>query len=196
MSPAFWLSYGLLWLLVVGGSLLTFALLREIGRLQLQNTQSIPRDGLAIGSDLPEIVVSWSGEQTALTSFLRHQLTLVICALPNCSFCTDASNVARRWIEANPTSAGAVVLLNDTEVGSYGSLEPDIPVALVNPRDVLEVLQVRVAPFVYLADEGGQIRAKGVLNTGADLAQLLRAADTGASIDQSGSAVLLADGQR
>jgi hypothetical protein len=196
MSPAFWLSYGVLWLLVVGGSLLTFALLREIGRLQLQNTQSIPRDGLAIGSDLPEIVVSWSGEQTALTSFLRRRLTLVICALPNCSFCTDATNVARRWIEANPTSAGAVVLLNDTEVGSYGSLEPDIPVALVNPRDVLEVLEVRVAPFVYLADDSGQIRAKGVLNTDADLAQLLRTADTGASSEQSESAVLLADGHR
>ena len=46
MSSPFWLSYSLLWILVLVESILIFALLREIGRLHLQNPESIVRDGL------------------------------------------------------------------------------------------------------------------------------------------------------
>jgi hypothetical protein len=102
----------------------------------------------------------------------------LIFALPNCSFCTEAINASRRWLEANPTTGRVVVLLNAASIDGYADveIEPNLLVTLIDSRDVLEVMRVRVGPFAYLVDHQVRVLAKGVLNSDADLASLLATA--------------------
>lgn len=177
MSSPFWLSYSLLWILVLVESILIFALLREIGRLHLQNPESVVRDGLPIGDHIPAVTVRQNDRDAPLPAFLTAEHVALISALPDCPFCTETVEIAKRWVRANPGRLGATVLLGAPELGKYEEVAQDMNVVLIESRDVVEGLQVRVAPFVHLVDTEGRVLAKGVVNSDGDLRQLLEAAD-------------------
>lgn len=193
MSPAFWASYVVLWVLVVVESLLIFALLREIGRLHLSSRESVLRDGLKVGTTLPSIVARQrDGDEVQLTSSLSSLYTLLICSIPNCPHCVSAAAVATRWVEANPGRLGAIVLLGwpstvEVDLAEYDPDEFDeIELLVINADTALEELEVRVGPFVYLVDRDGLIVAKGLMTTDAELEELLLAAHLNANPPRGG----------
>ena len=111
-----------------------------------------------------------------LPTFITAECVALISALPDCPFCTETVQIAKRWIHANPGRLGAVVLLGAPELGKYAEVANDIDVALIESRDVVEGFRVRVAPFVHLVDGDGRVLAKGVVNSDRDLSQLLETA--------------------
>lgn len=192
MNGAFWLSYLLLWCLVVLESLLIFALLREIGHIHLRSSQTIARDGLPIGSVLPKMAVRTRHDrEVVLDSVLRRPYTVVISAVPECSFCVRAVETALRWIAAN-ADLGATVVLNASEVGNYAEVPKQIDVVLARESDVLQLLRVRAAPFVHVVDRDARILAKGIVHDDRHFEQLLSLANVPARVP--GLGVETADG--
>jgi hypothetical protein len=170
----FWLSYALLWFLVVAESLLVFALLRELGRIYLSQPQSIARDGLTPGTMIPEILVEGRRKRAPLQAFLSAPYTLLICALPDCPFCEDVIEKAQRWSRRRP-NIGALVVISGSERGKYDAFET-VEVALAAPNDVLYELRVRASPFLFVVGSDGEVLSKGLANSHRDIRGLLEAA--------------------
>jgi hypothetical protein len=176
MSNTFWLSYALLWVMVVAESLLLFALLRELGRIYLRQSQSISRDGLSVGSVLPEIDVETPRGQTVLPSLLVTPYTLIVCALPDCPLCGPVVEAGVRWAH-HRSQIGALVLLSGP--ASEHSFDSDnVEVAIADSDEVLQRLEVRASPFVFVVSRRGEVLAKGLANGRRDVRRLL--ADAGA----------------
>lgn len=172
MKELFWTSYAVLWLLVVFESLLVLGLLRELGRIYLLRPESIARDGLPLGASLPKIEVNGRrAGRTVLTELLRAPYTLVVCALPDCPLCGPVIEAAQRW-SRHRSHIATVVLVSGQELGALGAIE-DSEAVLANAQAVLQELEVRASPFVYVASADGTILAKGLVNNHRDIRALL-----------------------
>jgi len=175
MSDTFWLSYALLWGMVVAESLLVFALLRELGRIYLRQSQSVSRDGLSVGSTLPEIDVETRRGRAVLPALLVDRYTLLVCALPDCSLCGPVAEAAARWAR-HRSQIGALVLLSGSQGGeSFRSVE-NVEVAVAEREDVLRKMEVRASPFVFVVSSRGEVLSKGLANSRRDVRSLLAAA--------------------
>ena len=93
MSDAFWVSYVLLWVLVVGLLGLVLLLYRQFGMSYLAPHAQVSMQGLDVGSRAPAVALEGlDGEERGLTwggspNGLRARLMLF--ALPSCSICVD-----------------------------------------------------------------------------------------------------------
>lgn len=176
MSDTFWFSYALLWAMVVAESLLVFALLRELGRIYLRQSQSISRDGLSVGSVLPEIDVETPRGHTDLRNLLVTPYTLIVCALPDCPLCGPVVEAGARWAHHRSTISALVLLSGPARDHSFDS--GNVEVAIADGDEVLRRLEVRASPFVFVVSTRGEVLAKGLANTRRDVRRLL--ADAGA----------------
>jgi hypothetical protein len=172
MNSAFYGSFVVLWVLVVGQSLLLLTLLREIGRIYLSDTSALQRDGIALGRRLPPIKVNTRRGDSTLDAFLRSRLNIVMIASDGCGVCGPTADVVRRWASRS-TDINGVVLLNAKKLGVWGDVS-GLDVVLVSAEDVKSQLEVRATPFVFVTDADGAILAKGLVNTHRHVKQLLR----------------------
>jgi hypothetical protein len=184
MDSLFWLSYGLLWVSVVGLGLLVFLLFREIGRIYLGQSSSFTRDGVDIGRQLPDLSV-----QTPTASAVLSDLTAgsayatVLVTRNDCSFCTEAADAVDRAARRSP-KLGGVILVDGTDFGPFGSYDDQggCNVGLLREGDVGE-LKIRATPFALLVDGDLTVLAKGILNTDRDVSALVERASNEAGID-------------
>jgi hypothetical protein len=174
MSNTFWLSYGLLWALVVIQSLLLFALLREIGRIYIRQSDSVSRDGLSIGSVLPDIEVDAPRGRVSLPALLKEPYTLLLCALPDCPYCIPVVQAAERW-SRHRANIGTLILVSGSERGEYDEFE-GVEVASGRPEDIRKQLRVRASPFVFVVGSDAEVLSKGLANNHRDIRQLLASA--------------------
>ena len=127
MSTGFWISYGLLWILVVFGSLLIVGLFREIGRAYLSESESL--------SGLVD----------------ERRLTFVLSVLPSCEVCVPAleETIADPFVKS---SATVVVLVADEHPHEYESFRDRATVAHLPQREVGRLLRIRAYPFAFVLD--------------------------------------------
>lgn len=170
MSTGFWSSYGILWAIVVGETVLLFALLLELGRMRLSRPQSIANDGLPIGTPLPEVSVRSDDGVRPLGTLLGDQRTLVFCALADCPFCGPALSAARGILAEDPALDG-VLVVSGPELGPYAA-EDELATVTAEQSDVLRSLRVRAFPFAFIVDSEGTILSQGLVNSQHDLLKL------------------------
>lgn len=96
---------------------------------------------------------------------------------PGCSACPKAIIALKQILHDEP---GIVTLIishaNDERNRTYATEQGvDIPFLTVTPDLFWKQYGVDHVPFVYLLDEAGQVRAKGVVNLVEHLQVLLRA---------------------
>ncbi|MDQ3822742.1 MAG: hypothetical protein M3321_05825 [Actinomycetota bacterium] len=174
MSAPFVISHVLLWALVVLESVMLFVLLRELGRVYLRASESFQRDGVAVGTPLPDIQVRTADDVVSLDSLYDAPYTLIVVATTDCTHCTRVVDLSRRWA-ARVESLSTLVLVTDDDPGEYASLD-GIGLAHVERDDMAERLLVRVTPFVFVVDAHAVVLGKGLVNNNNQLAELLKRA--------------------
>src|SRR5437762_3887586 len=170
-----WLvSYIVLWALVVVLILLVILLYRQLGIMYLGSAEGVSRDGLAPGAKAPDFSLKDQYDSPQRLSDYRGRPTVLLFGSPHCSPCRILLPQLHDWAKAHPEVG--VIWLNaasDEEslkfVSDTGST---LPIAPYTPQEnLMDKYRVRVTPFMFLLDEDGVVRAKGLVNTkgGLDL---------------------------
>lgn len=173
MSTPFLVSYVGLWLVVIGESIMLFALLREVGKWYLSQSPSFQRDGPAIGDPLPPVTLQTPEGRLSLDRLPSNDYSLFLVASDQCSICPTAAEIVQKWVTRTRNLSGAVLL--NAERFTAWRVDGDLTVGLVSQNDVSE-LGVRAVPFLFVTDSSGRVLAKGLLNNHGHMKAMLKQA--------------------
>jgi methylamine dehydrogenase accessory protein MauD len=172
MEGIWLISYILLWLLVFALFLLVFLLYRQLGVMYLGSAEGVSRDGLDRGAKAPDFsVTDQYGELHRLINY-RGKPAVLLFGSPHCSPCRILLPQLHDWAKGHPEVG--VLWLNAASpeeslkfVSDTGS---SLPIAPYPPEtNLMDSYRVRVTPFMFLLDEEGVVRAKGLVNTKAGM---------------------------
>jgi methylamine dehydrogenase accessory protein MauD len=179
----FWLvSYIVLWLLVLVLLVLVFVLYRQLGVMYLGSAEGVSRDGIDKGTRAPDFTLTDQyGTPHTLSQYRGHPV-LLLFGSPHCSPCRVLLPQLHDWARAHPDVT--VLWLNATSpeeslkfVSDTGASLPILP---HEPgQNLLDRYKVRVTPFLFMLDENGVVRAKGLANTKAGVDLYYRELKTG-----------------
>lgn len=172
MNSLFWSSYVVLWASVALESLLLFVLLRELGRVYLAETNSLSRDGIAVGHAVPNVTIGLRDSEDKLASLLTGtEQTVLLFASTACRLCRDAVTAIPTIKRRHPEAELALIVGGDDR-GPF-DVVTDVEVALI-PKEVMHrKMRVRATPYAMVVTGGGVVTAKGIVNTDSDLEALL-----------------------
>ena len=168
-----WLvSYILLWLLVFALFLLVFLLYRQLGIMYLGSAEGVSRDGLDRGTKAPDFTVTDQyGEAHRLADY-RGKPAVLLFGSPHCSPCRILLPQLHDWAKAHRDVG--VLWLNaaspEESLKFVSDTGASLPIAPYPPENnLMDRYRVRVTPFMFLLDEDGVVRAKGLVNTKAGM---------------------------
>ncbi len=176
-SSAFYVSYGALWVLVLGLAFLVLLVYRHFGMAALGTLEGVQRDGLPIGEEARGITgVDASGAPFIWTA---DRETLLLFGAPECQPCAEVMPEVNRLAAIAP-QLDLAVLTVVAGVGESASRMKEkyslrFPVVADDGSGAFEDYRVRVTPFAFVVGEDGRVRAKGLCNSGFRLQELLAA---------------------
>lgn len=172
----FWISYMMLWLLVVAEGIAIVVLTRTLGSMLLGTRDAIERDGLEPGTVAPEFeATDPNGQRVALAEMLGKWLVLIF-AYPSCRICRSMLPSLAELDSRLGGAAKLIVLLraSSEDAALYASeLKSAVPMFAIGQHGVAERYRVRVSPFVHVVDPDGIVRAKGLVNEAHHIEHLL-----------------------
>lgn len=182
-----------LWVLVLFETGLLLLLLRVLGELRQKGVLSSVRNslpsetwGLNVGEQAPSFTATdFDGNVVHLEDFEGHRRILAFI-LPGCSSCADAIRVLNTTLH---TENGMKVMVIGGPVGDLNHAyatehNAQMPILTPVPDFDRELYRIRGVPFVFVLDEMGVIRAKGIMHEVEQLQHLL--AQAFASVQVSG----------
>ncbi|MGH2494179.1 MAG: peroxiredoxin family protein [Ktedonobacteraceae bacterium] len=173
-----------LWALVLFETGLLLLLLRALGELKqhgiLSPAKSLePADiwGLPVGEHAPLFTVTdQNGKSVRLEDFQGRRRILAF-VLPGCSSCDDTIHILHAFSLTDSSILVLVIGGSDRDLNNaYAGEEAQLPVLTPVPGFSGELYRLRSVPFVFILDEAGIIRAKGVVQEIEQLQRLLMAA--------------------
>jgi methylamine dehydrogenase accessory protein MauD len=168
-----WLvSYIVLWILVVVLILLVILLYRQLGIMYLGSAEGVSRDGLTPGTKAPDFSLKDQYDNPQRLSDYRGRPTVLLFGSPHCSPCRILLPQLHDWAKAHPEVG--VLWLNaasDEESLKFASdTGSTLPIAPYTPQEnLMDKYRVRVTPFMFLVDESGVVKVKGLVNTKAGM---------------------------
>lgn len=174
MEGIWLISYIVLWVLVLVLVLLVLLLYRQLGIMYLGSAEGVSRDGLPKGKKAPEFnLTDQYGNAQRLASYAGRP-TVLLFGSPHCGPCRTLLPQLDDWAAAHPEVG--VVWLNaaspEESLKFASEMGAVLPIASYTPEEnLMDKYRVRVTPFMFIVDEGGTIRVKGLLNSkgGMDL---------------------------
>jgi methylamine dehydrogenase accessory protein MauD len=182
MEGIWLISYVVLWIFVIALGVLVLLLYRQLGIMYLGTAEGVSRDGLARGSRAPDFnLTDQYGHAQQLSSY-KGTPVLLLFGSPHCSPCRLLLPQLTEWSRQHKDIA--VVWLNSASTEEslrfVSETGATLPVAPYEPEDnLLDKYKVRVTPFLFLVDENGIIRSKGLVNSKGGLDLYYRELKTG-----------------
>jgi methylamine dehydrogenase accessory protein MauD len=183
--PLFWIiSIVALWVLVLLETLLLLQLLRVLGQMKQQGAfmqtplRSSEEWGLAVGEPAPSFgATDYEGRPVQLADF-QGQRRILAFILPGCAACDGTMKALVTFARQEQTAVILVIGGSDRERNRAYALEHETPFTILTPTPAFsgELYRLGGVPFVFVIDEAGIIRAKGVANTSERLQHLFTAA--------------------
>ena len=185
MTQALLVSNVLLWVALVALALVVVALTRQIGLLheRLAPVGALSgRQGPEVGAPAPELhLADLSGEPVTIGGPSPGQRTLLFFLSPTCPVCDTLLPTLRRVVSAEATGL-RLVIASDGEPAEHRLFRSAKDLD-DTPYVVSTELGIRYAvaklPTAVLIDEGGIVRAKGIVNTREHLESLFAAQELG-----------------
>ncbi|HST04252.1 MAG TPA: TlpA disulfide reductase family protein [Chloroflexia bacterium] len=182
MEGIWLISYIVLWLIVLSLIVLVLLLYRQLGIMYLGSAEGVSRDGLARGSAAPDFALTDQYGHPQRLAAYRGKPTALIFGSPNCGPCRLLIPQLHEWAKKHPDMN--VLWLNAATPEESARFVADvgatIPVAPYSPETkLLDTYKVRVTPFLFMLDDGGVIRAKGLVNNKSGLDLYYREMKTG-----------------
>lgn len=166
MNSIFYISYGLLWVLLVLEGTLLLLVYRHFGMMALGSGEGIERDGLAVGDMGLQVagVTADGGEFT--WSPVARQPQLVLFASAGCQPCEAVLPALAEMAVAN-SQIGVVAIVPGTKDSARAVVDkfhPPFTCIAENGSGAFNNWLVRVTPFGFIVDEKGKVLAKGLCN--------------------------------
>ncbi len=172
MEGIWLISYIVLWALVIVLILLVILLYRQLGIMYLGSAEGVSRDGLTPGVKAPDFSLKDQYDNPQRLSDYRGRPTVLLFGSPHCSPCRILLPQLHDWSKAHP-EVGVLWLNAASEeeslkfVSDTGST---LPIAPYTPQEnLMDKYKVRVTPFMFLIDESGVVKVKGLVNTKAGM---------------------------
>jgi len=176
MSEMFWISYALLWVLVIFMAALLLLVYRHFGLMALGTVDGVQRDGLPVGVVAPSFtgmsasdeIKDWPGP---------HPLGVLLFAAPGCEPCAKVLPHVQSLQQLAPELSVTVVVAGSSENATLIANKYKLTGDCLADRgtDVFGKFKVRVSPFAFVVDRDGRIRAKGLCTDPFRLRDLLDA---------------------
>jgi hypothetical protein len=171
LPGAFWLSYGLLWGVVVSLGLLVVVLYRQLGTQLVAEPAGRPAgDGLALGSPLPPVRLRRGDAQAPADLGAEADGRGMVLALTmrGCGPCdrlrADAGELPAAW----PGVGWLWVQVG----GGPAAAPPGWERAVAEDRSILTTLEAGSTPFAYALGPDGTVAARGPASDAGALASL------------------------
>ncbi len=170
-----WRVIGLILLIGAGSFLLRKVTLKRRSKFitlaqQSSNTDSGKQAPLFAGIDQ-------KGRNVLLEDY-RGQWLFLMFVLPGCPACPRALTSLQQMLQEERSIQEIVIGSSSLEVNQAYATEIgiDIPLLAIEDSFVAEVYQIHNMPYIFLIDETGKIRAKGIANQPAYFQSLLKIA--------------------
>jgi hypothetical protein len=179
MNSLFWVSYGVLWVIVCALIVLILLVYRQFGLMIMPGSQRISYAGLDIGARAPALPLRMNGgtEQaynwsTTLPHHVPQVATVAIFALPSCPVCESL---------AREEEVGALVNIYPSILFMWVSGRPDeshpAPQGWIEASShhghAHNAMEIPGTPFAYVVSADSTIRSKGVVNSSRDIELLI-----------------------
>ena len=170
MSRLWILSHFGLWAFSVFLTLLVLGLYRQVGELTLSRARQLAlSQGLAIGSDAPEFVLTdQAGEPRQFPRLADGSLaTVLIFGTPDCPPCRSLAEELPQLSRAEGLEMLFVGGPDSEENARFAAeFRPGIAVLSQGSESpVTAAYKVNTTPYVYVVDRNGVVRAKGITST-------------------------------
>ncbi len=175
------ISIIVLWVLVLIETVLLVLLLRALGKIKQQkgfasNQLPSPQEwGLAVGEQAPPFTVSdHDGNSIQLDDF-HGKKRIVAFVSPGCSACSGTIEALNTSVRDEQTFAVFVLGGSDREQNrAYAAKQQALMPILTDYAEVEKnAYRVQGVPFLFILDEEGNIRAKGLVTNRERLQQVL-----------------------
>lgn len=177
MSVLFWISYGVMWILLLGLLLLMLLVFRQFGLVYLKTADGVSRGGIPVGTVIPDLQFSaLSGSKVQLSDYAQQPLLLLFTA-PTCAPCEELKPHLKQFLERYP-ALGTVIFSMHEKVEESERFVRDWGVrGVIVPLTDRTMYETRfdgqVTPFAFLLDGNRKVVAKGLVNKMEDLERLL-----------------------
>jgi peroxiredoxin len=161
---------GLLLLLVRG-----FGQMKQQGAFTRKPASSSGEWGLAIGDKAPSFIATDYEERPIRLDDFQGQRRILVFILPGCSSCADTIKVLNTILSDEPNLTVLVVGSSNRDQNRAYATEHDarMPILTFASGFDSELYHIQGAPFAFVIDEAGIIRAKGILHAHEQLQRLL-----------------------
>ena len=172
MEGIWLISYIVLWVIVLTLILLVILLYRQLGIMYLGSAEGVSRDGITPGSKAPDFSLTDQYGTVQRLSDYRGRPAVLLFGSPHCSPCRILLPQLHDWAKSHP-EVGVIWLNAASEEESLKMVSDTgatLPVAPYTPEEnLMDKYRVRVTPFMFLVDESGIVRTKGLVNTKAGM---------------------------
>lgn len=165
-----------LWAVVLLEMALLLALYRQVGIVYLGQAPARARDGLPLLALSPR----WHGRDhrgnDISSDMFSGRPLLLVFADPNCGPCQTLMPDLHDFATAHADDVGVVVAASADERANRQMAERyflDVPVVGQENRVLADRFRVTVTPFMFLIDDEGRIRDKGIVNGRGQLEEKL-----------------------
>ncbi len=174
MATAFWVSYALLWLIVVIFGLLIMLMYRQFGLAFMRPVERASMQGLDIGSKAPSFTLTDARQREIALDFsrdsARSQSTLLIFGLPTCQIC---AGLAKTLVSLPTAWPGVRFVWVDgfSSPPAYQEIEDGLGwIAGAKSGDpVHKQWEVSTVPFCFVVDDKGRVASKQLINHRSDI---------------------------
>jgi len=177
MSSGWQLLVIALWLVVIVQGGLILLLYRQFGLDYLGRSEARSRDGLPLRSAAPSWELLDENGVVQSSTALRGDPLLLVFADLSCPPCRKLLPELEEFATQHPGIIVKIVGSSDAEDNRQmiERYTPSISVLTQIGTEVSDLYRVTATPFLYLIDEAGEIREKGIVNFRAQIEEKLMA---------------------
>lgn len=181
MHGLFYISYGLLWTLVIVQTYVLVEVLRQIGLVRVRigpdPAALLVDDGLERGELMPEV----SGKDLTTGLVVRSKTwlgrrTLLVFVTPRCQSCLDLLEQLPPFARTFSQDARIIAICSGPETECrqiIGDVSGPLTVVSDPSQDIMRDFQVKRTPAATLVDEHGRVLIHGIPNDWRQLEGLL-----------------------
>jgi len=156
---------------------LVLALYRQFGLVYLGRAEARSRDGLALRTVAPKWQAADQFGQTHSSSDYLGRAQVIIFAEPGCEPCKKLLPELRVFADENDDVGVILVgssdlVLNRAMAEAHGV---DLPILTQKEDDLSGMFKVTATPFLFVVDQEGVIREKGIVNVKGQIEEKLLA---------------------
>ncbi|AYB43870.1 thioredoxin fold domain-containing protein [Paenibacillus lautus] len=165
MNSFFWISYAILWILVVPLVILNLVLFRQLGIMVMGTARGVNQSGIPVGNKMPRATTTTLQGAEWSTGELIGTPSLMLFGSPTCKECAEILPDFQRIAMMNNVKPILLLFASaDLALDYVRKIAYDDEVLIVS-SEFANHLDVQVTPYAYAVDANGTIRHKGLVNS-------------------------------